>query len=116
MDIHHRRLPRVDILALHGRMHAGDADSLKARIDQLAGEGRVRLVLDLAALEYVSSPGLRVLIEARRHLEKARAAGGGKGDLRLANTHAYVREILAQTGFTSFFPIYDDLVEAVGSF
>ncbi len=37
-------------------------------------------------------------------------------DVRLAGAGPYIKEILARTGFTSYFPIYDDLVAAVGSF
>src|SRR5688500_9586993 len=116
MDISHRRLPRVDILALSGRMSAPEAHELQAKIDELFGEGRVRLVLDVTGLEFMSSPGLRVMIEARRKAQSARAQGGGHGDLRLAGASTYINEVLARTGFTSFFPVYEEVVDAVGSY
>jgi anti-sigma B factor antagonist len=116
MDISHRRLPRVDILAISGRMSAPEAQELQAKIDQLLAEGRVCLVLDVAGLEFMSSPGLRVMIEARRKAQGARAEGGGHGDLRLAGANPYIKEILARTGFTSFFPVYEEVVEAVASY
>lgn len=115
MEITHRRLPRVDVLALAGRMQAPEAEQLKAELNRLLDAGQARLILDLGGLNYMSSPGLRVMIEARRRAQSMRASGGN-GDLRLANAAPFVKEILAQTGFTSYFPIYDDLVEAVGSF
>ncbi len=116
MEITHRRLPRVDILSLRGRMLEPEARQLQARIAELLDQGYARLILDLAELEFMSSPGLRVMIEGRRRAEKARAHGGGHGDVRLAGAGPYIKEILARTGFTSYFPIYDDLVAAVGSF
>ena len=116
MEITHRRLPRVDILSLSGRMLEPDATQLHARIGERFDEGRVRLILDLTGLEFMSSPGLRVMIEARRRAENARAQGGGHGDLRLAVAGPYIKEILARTGFTSYFPMYDDVVAAVSSF
>jgi anti-sigma B factor antagonist len=115
MEIIHRRLPRVDVLALTGRMQAPEAEEFKARIDQLFAEGHVRLILDLAGLEFMSSPGLRVLIDAQRRAQNSRAQGGGRGDIRLANASPNIRDILARTGFTSFFQVYDTLVDAVGS-
>ena len=115
MEIVHRRLPRVDVLALTGRMQAPEAEELRARIDQLFAEGHVRLILDLAGLEFMSSPGLRVLIDAQRRAQNSRAQSGGRGDIRLANASPNIRDILARTGFTSFFQVYDTLVDAVGS-
>ena len=53
----------VDIV---GRMDAASAPQLKQEIDALFDQGRYRIVLDLAQLEYIASPGLRVLIEARK--------------------------------------------------
>ena len=115
MEIVHRRLPRVDVLALKGRMQAPEAEELRARIDQLFAEGHVRLILDVAGLEFMSSPGLRVLIDAQRRAQNSRAHGGGRGEIRLANASPNIRDILARTGFTSFFQVYDTLVDAVGS-
>lgn len=51
---------------IDGRMDASNAPQLKQQIDALFDQGRFRLVLDLASLEYIASPGLRVLIEARK--------------------------------------------------
>jgi len=116
MELAHRRLPRVDILAPIGRMQAPEADDLKAKLDELFAAERPRLILDLSRLEFMSSAGLRVLIEAQRQAQKSRAEGGGRGEIVIADPTANIRDILARTGFTSFFRVFDDLVEAVGSF
>ncbi len=116
MEITHRRLPRVDVLSMSGRMLEPDAAQLGARITELFDQGYVRLILDMTGLEFMSSPGLRVMIEARRRAENARAHGGGRGDVRLAGAGPYIKEILERTGFTSYFPVYDDLLAAVSSF
>ena len=115
MELSHRQLPRVDILTPTGRMHAPEVDVFKARIDELFAAGRTRLILDLSGLEFMSSPGLRVLIEAQRRAQNMRAPGGGKGEIVIADASANIRDILARTGFTSYFRVFDDLVEAVGS-
>jgi anti-sigma B factor antagonist len=116
MDVGHRRIHRVDVLSLNGRMLPPEAAILKEHIDALFAEGRYRIVLDLADLEYISSGGLRVLIEARKHLQQAKPSDGGRGDIRLVNVKPRIKDVLSLTGFTSFFEIYDDLTEAVGSF
>ena len=116
MEITHRRLHRVDVLSLSGRLQAGDEVTLQDRINQLFAEGRFRILLDLAQLEYISSPGLRVLIEARKRAREWKLTDFDRGDVRIVNLPARIKEVFDLTGFTSLFHIYDDLVEAVGSF
>src|SRR5437016_3214624 len=66
MEITHKRFNRVDLLEIEGRMDAASAPQLKQQIEALFDQGRYRLVLDMSKLEYIASPGLRVLIEARK--------------------------------------------------
>ncbi len=110
MDIAHRRLHRVDVLAVSGRIQAPEAQKLQERINQLFAEGRYHLVLDLAELEFISSPGIRVLIEARK-----RAQGRHRGDIHLVNVPPRVKSVFDTTGVTQLFQIHDDLLEAVDS-
>ncbi len=116
MDVGHRRIHRVDVLSLSGRMLAPEAASLREHIEALFAEGRYRILLDLDNLEYISSGGLRVLIDARRQAQQGKPSDGGRGDIRLVNANQRIKDVLSLTGFTSFFEMYDDLAEAVGSF
>ena len=116
MEIVHRRMNRVDILAVSGRMQAPEAATFQERINQLFSEGRFRILLDFANLEYISSPGLRVLIEARKRAREWKVTDFERGDVRIVNLSPRIREVFDLTGFTSLFQIYDDLAEAVGSF
>jgi anti-sigma B factor antagonist len=116
MDVGHRRIHRVDVLSLTGRMMPPEAAVLKEHIDKLFAEGRYRILLDMSGLEYISSGGLRVLIEARKHAQQGRPSDGGRGDIRLVNVNQRIKDVLALTGFTSYFEIFDELAEAVGSF
>ncbi len=116
MNIEQRRLNRVDLLTVQGRVDAATAPALKSAIEQLFEEGRYRLVLDLAQLEYISSPGLRVLIEARKKARDWKLTDIEGGDIRIANLPPRIREVFDLTGFTSLFEIYDDTVAAVASF
>ena len=116
MEIVHRRMNRVDILSVSGRMQAPEAIQFQERINQLFSEGRFRILLDFANLEYISSPGLRVLIEARKRAREWKVTDFERGDVRIVNLPPRIKEVFDLTGFTSLFQIYDDLVEAVGSF
>lgn len=116
MEITHRRLNRVDVLGIKGRMQAVESAELQERVNQLFNEGRYRILLDLEQLEYVSSPGLRVLIEARKRAREWKLTEMDRGDVRIVHLPTRIKEVFNLTGFTSLFHIYDDMVEAVGSF
>lgn len=116
MEITHRRMNRVDLVEVSGRVDAATAPQLKQQIEALFEEGRYRIVLDLAGLEYVSSPGLRVLIEARKKARDWKITDLEGGDIRIANLPPRIKEVFDLTGFTSLFELYSDTVEAVGSF
>lgn len=116
MEITHKKFSRVDLLSLVGRMDAASAPDLKKQIDALFDQGRFRLVLDLAQLEYIASPGLRVLIESRKRARDRKLTDLEGGDVRIANLPQRIKEVFDLTGFTSLFEIYDDTIEAVGSF
>jgi anti-sigma B factor antagonist len=67
-----------------------------------AGEGgtvALRGRLDLAALEYISSAGLGVLLKTQKRL----MATGGK--VRLAGVGAHLRDIFVYSGFDQLFEI-----------
>ncbi|MFL5801332.1 MAG: STAS domain-containing protein [Roseiflexaceae bacterium] len=116
MEITHKRFNRVDLLSIAGRLDAATAPLLKALIEALFELGRCGLVLDLAQLDYVASPGLRVLIEARKRARDRKLTDLEGGDVRIANLPPRIKEVFDLTGFTSLFEIYPDTVEAVGSF
>ncbi len=116
MEISHRPMNRVDLLEVTGRVDAATASKLKQQIEALFERGRYRIVLDLAKLEYMSSPGLRVLIEARKRAREWKLADLEGGDIRIANLPPKIKEVFDLTGFTSLFEMYGDTVDAVGSF
>jgi anti-sigma B factor antagonist len=116
MQIEHRRFNRVDLLEVAGRIDASTSARLKQQIEALFEEGRYRIVLDLAQLEYISSPGLRVLIEARKRAREWKITDLEGGDIRIANLPPRIKEVFDLTGFTSLFELYGDVTEAVGSF
>lgn len=59
------------------------------------------LTFDLAALEYISSAGLRVLLKAQKRMDK-------QGSMQIRNVQDRVREVLFMTGFAEFLTIVDE--------
>ncbi len=67
----------------------------------------VRMVLDLAVVEYMSSAGLGRLVAC---LKKARSSGG---DLVLVNLRSEIYELLDLMKLTQIFTLRDSVAEAV---
>ena len=83
------------VFALSGRLDTVTAPSLEQALDGELTQGEA-LTLDMAALEYISSAGLRGILKTYK------ALGDG---LRLANVGESVMEVLEITGFTDFLTI-----------
>ena len=64
----------VLVLALTGRLGAASAARFDAIVVEAVGRGDARLVIDLAGVDYVSSPGLNALAGAAGLCARARGA------------------------------------------
>jgi anti-sigma B factor antagonist len=98
MELTHRRLNRVDVVGVKGRLTAAEAPQLQQQLNQLFDEGRFRILLDFAQLEYISSPGLRVLIEARKRAREWKLTEFDRGDIRVVNLPPRIKEVFDLTG------------------
>jgi len=81
-------------LTLVGRLDTMSAPALQQPLLAAVKSG-ADVVLDFSGIEYVSSAGLRVLLQA----EKAAEAGGGK--LTIANCSPEVMEVFELTSFSA---------------
>ncbi len=88
-----------------GEIDAVTCAGLEETLSGLVEKGAVRIVLDLAGVEYISSAGLRVLLST---LQKVH----GKGRFVLCNVNCEVREILEMAGFANIMEFFDDLEKA----
>lgn len=91
------------------RLDALNAAAAQTAIVQQIAPGTKRVVLDLAAVSYVSSAGLRTVVQAAKHT----AAGGGR--LALCSVQPPVREIVGIAGLESVLPILADRPAALGA-
>jgi len=79
------------VLTLNGRLDTVNAPLLESRIKEM--ENITELTLDFKGVNYISSMGLRVLLQAKKTLK----AGGGR--MSIINMRDSVREIFEMTGF-----------------
>ena len=89
------RLSDEGEVVMSGRLDAAQCDKALQFLDS-APAARV---VDLAALEYISSAGLGVLLKTQKRL-----MAGGQG-LRLVNANKHIRDIFKYAGFDRIFEI-----------
>ena len=84
-------------IALEGRLDTSTApqleDSLKNSLN-----GVDTLVFDFSSLEYISSAGLRVLLQAQKQMNK-------QGSMTVTNVSSEIMEIFEVTGFSDILTI-----------
>lgn len=100
----------VTVVAVAGVLDAGGAPVLGDRFDALLAEGVQRFVIDLAALRFMDSSGIAVLV---RLFKRVRI---GHGDVRLAATQPAVEKILRLVRLDRVFDLHPDVERAVASF
>ena len=84
-------------MTLIGRLDTTTAPQLEAEFKQNIA-GVTKLVLDFAALEYLSSAGLRVLLAAQKVMNK-------QGEMIIKNVNETINEIFEVTGFIDILTI-----------
>ena len=84
-------------LTIAGRLDTTTAPQLEAEFKQNIG-GVEKLILDFAALEYLSSAGLRVLLAAQKVMNK-------QGEMVVRNINETISEIFEVTGFSDVLTI-----------
>ena len=84
------------VVKLTGRIDSNNAPAVEKDIlAELEGKSVPALVLDAAALEYISSAGLRVLLRLKKSYP----------DLTIRNVSSEIHEILEMTGFTEMMTV-----------
>jgi anti-sigma B factor antagonist len=94
------------VLTLRGRLNAASAPELKHRLRDLAASGRTRIVLDMAAVDFIDSSGLSAMIAG---LKATREVGGY---LRLAGLKDQAATVLKLTMLDRVFELHPDVESA----
>ncbi len=90
------------VVTVRGRVNSETADELEDRLrEALEQEGKV--AVDFGAVEYVSSAGLRALIQG------ARAAEGKSAEFVICGLPARVKRVFDMSGMQNFMKIQGEL-------
>lgn len=85
------------ILSLSGRLDATNAPKLETELKKSI-EGVKKLVFDFQELEYISSAGLRVLLNAQKIMNN-------QGEMILRNINDTISDVFEITGFVDILTI-----------
>ena len=97
MTIEIRKNAAETMIEIAGRLDTVTAPALDKAINEQIGD-TTALVLDVKGLEYISSAGLRVLLNAQKKMQKI-------GRMKVTNVCEAVMEVLEMTGFADILVI-----------
>ena len=107
MKIEKQKHEKATILALSGRMDAVTSPEFENSFSELIAQGEKSFVVDLSGLEYISSAGLRGI------LNSAKRVGQVQGKLVFTGLQGSVHEVLKISGFLSILKVSPTAAEAL---
>ena len=109
MEIKEDRRSGSLVVSPSGRLDSINAPIFERRLSSAIERGDTRLVIDLAALDYISSIGLSVLLAAAKKIKRA------DGRIVLAGMNERVGTVMEISGFSRIFVIFPSVENAVAT-
>jgi anti-sigma B factor antagonist len=106
MEINLKSVGRVTVVEMAGDIDSNTAPQAQERILPLAQSGS-KLLLDMSAVGYMSSAGLRMLLSTYRQVSRQ------NGTIVLVGLAEEIKDTMAVTGFLNFFTIRDTVDEGL---
>jgi anti-anti-sigma factor len=107
MELSETKSGKVLILAINGKLDGNTCPLLDAKIHELLDRKVRVIVVDCSGLTYVSSAGLRVLLQAAKRMKAV------QGTICLSSFQDQVREVFELSGFEAIFSVYPTAEAAV---
>jgi anti-anti-sigma factor len=101
-------MERATIVRVSGSMDAVAAPLFQEQFHELI-DGQRFFVVDVSGLDYISSAGLRAIIEAAKRVK------ADQGAIVFCGLQGMVKEVFEISYFTNMFPVYVDVDEALAS-
>jgi anti-anti-sigma factor len=111
MEITLRPTDTCDIVAIKGRIDSYTAPDLSKKLNEITAEQRYKIILEMSDVLFVSSAGLRVLIDIQKTCKKMK-----QGEVILVNIQPRVYDTLELAGFVPLFKFYTDVSSAIDAF
>lgn len=92
----------IRVVSVRGELDLSTAPELERPLDDVLGEGRDSVLIDLAGCEFIDSTGIALLVRAWQRLE---SEGDGRG-LAICSGNDQVLRVLEITGLEVTIPIH----------
>lgn len=102
---------RCDVIKMDGRIDSSNAPQLEEAMNSIMDAGRYKIVFDMTDVNFVSSKGWWVMIETQKKCKRY-----NRGEVVLVNVKPNIKESLDLVGMDSYYQMFDDITDAVGSF
>jgi anti-anti-sigma factor len=99
----------IIVVVVHGRVDSESSPELEKSVLALLQRGERYMILDLAAVDYMASSGMRVLLAVAKKCQSAEAR------FVLTGLSRFVHDVLAMTGFIDYFEVFSDVDAAVAA-
>lgn len=111
ITISERQAGDVTILDLDGKVTIGEGSvALRSAIRRLLGEGKSKILLNLAGVGYIDSSGIGELVSSYTAVNKE------GGTLKLLKLTQKIQDLLAITKLLTVFDVFDEEGDALSSF
>jgi anti-sigma B factor antagonist len=110
MNIEARRVRDVLIINISGSLDSVSARDAQDRILNIVHDEDIRVLLNLENLAYLSSMGIRVILQTAKLLDEKR------GKLKICKATGKTKEVLDVFAFHSLIEVYDTEHEAFSAF
>ncbi len=102
---------RCSVLKVSGRVDGSTSPQLETAIKEVIDAGIYKIVVDMSDVDFMSSAGWWVLIEAQKKCKK-----NNQGEAVLVGVKEKIRSSLNLVGMDDYFKMFASDTEAVGSF
>lgn len=112
IDFEYRKVGKdKDIVSvvLFGKLNEENCQYLFECVEDQIREGRTKMILDCARLDYISSMGLGTLVRVHARMKKL------GGDVKLAALQNTVVQIISVVGMNRFFHIHPTVEDAIAA-
>jgi len=109
-EVRRKDVDSVSVIYLEGYLDAHTAPDFEQALQTLVDEDRIRIVVNLAHLTYISSAGLGVFMG---FIEDIRNKGG---DIKLAELTEKVYRVFDLLGFPVLYEILDTETDAIAKY
>jgi len=110
MEISEERINDIYLLELGGRIDATCSGQLKDTVLAMIDEQKIKILIDLNAVDFIDSSGLGVLVICLRLATKA------GGTLKLTSLQEHPNDLFETTRLNRVLEIFEDRDTAVKSF